>query len=407
MRAATAKYNLWEGAVASGKTIGSLYRWLLFVKNVEDLPGALVMAGRTRDAVWRNAIMPMMDLFPGVMVGNLGAPTCRILGNLIHIIGASDVKAEAVIRGMTAKGFYIDELTTLPESFFKMALTRLRVAGRSGGVASRLFATTNPDGPNHWLMRDYLAKMATDPEMARDWCRFKFSIDDNSTLPAEFVRSMHAQYTGLWYKRFILGEWVNAEGAIWSSWASERHVVEPHAIPPMEHVLGIGLDFGTEHRTAAILIGYADRRLWALDEWAPPKGLAPSQYSALFRGWIATQPVADWVFIDPAAKHFRQQLFLDGVSNIAPAANRVTDGLLVISSLLATDRLVISSKCSNLIGEIPGYVWDPKATDRGEEAPMKANDDFCDALRYAVQSTAPMWRTSIPILAAQAVEKAA
>mgnify|MGYP000729945822 CR=1 FL=1 len=73
------------------------------------------------------------------------------------------------------------------------------------------------------------------------------------------------------------------------------------------------------------------------------------------------------------------------------------EGLFTGTSLLATDRLMISDKATELIGEMPSYVWDPKATERGEESPVKENDDFCDALRYAVNSSQPDWRDAIPV----------
>ena len=83
VRESTSVYNVWEGAVAAGKTIGSLYRFLIFISLTMDLPGEVIMTGRTRDTVWRNCILPMQDYFPGLVVGNLGAPTCRIMGRLV------------------------------------------------------------------------------------------------------------------------------------------------------------------------------------------------------------------------------------------------------------------------------------------------------------------------------------
>ena len=394
VRTSTAAYNIWEGAVSSGKTVGSLYRWIMFILNTLDLGGEMVMTGRTRDSVWRNNILPMMDSYPGVVIGNLGAPTCRIAGRVVHVVGASDIKAEAVIRGMTILGAYVDEVTTLPKEYFQMLLSRLRVTGRKGGLASKLFGTTNPDGPKHWFKVDYL----DNPRAKKEWERFHFTIKDNPRLAKEYVEKLDSQYTGVWHDRFIKGLWVAAEGAIWGMFDEGRHVIEEDLMPPMERLMCLGIDYGTEHRTAGILIGYAKKRLWAVDEWAPPKGLAPSQYSASFRHWLESRDHApEWVRVDPAARDFREQLYYDGVGNVAKAFNAVVPGIRIVSSLLATDRLMVSERCKELITEIPGYVWDQKATDRGDEAPVKENDDFCDALRYAVQSSQGDWRALLPV----------
>lgn len=398
-----ATLNLWEGAVASGKTIGSLVRWMAFLATTRSLPGELVMTGRTRDTVWRNCILPLQDFMPDLVSGNLGAPTVKLAGRTVHVIGAADVKAEQVIRGMTILGAYVDEVTTLQQDYFRMLMTRLRVRapGAEDRLASKLFATTNPDGPKHWLKVDYL----DNPSRAKDWTRFRFTIDDNPTLPAEYVRLMHAQYEGLWYRRFILGEWVAAEGAIWGSvFDEDRHVVDASLVPQPDRILCVGIDYGTEHPTAGIALGLSQGRLWALREWAPPTGLAPSQYSAHLRDEFLPGLRRDfgsdpeWLRVDPAARDFREQLFYDGHNNIATARNAVVPGIRTVSSVFALDRLLISDECSHLLGEIPSYTWDPRATARGEEAPVKEKDDFCDALRYAVYSTASEWQSYLPAL---------
>ncbi|MER6206324.1 terminase large subunit domain-containing protein [Streptomyces sp. NPDC001642] len=135
--------NVWEGAVSSGKTIASAWAWLLFVPQASTA-GELVMIGKTRDAMYRNVLQPMMNpqIF-GELAAQIdyapGAPTCRIFGGLVHVIGANDVKSENKIRGETCDGAYVDEATLLREPFRDMLLTRMRTPG------ARIYASTNPD----------------------------------------------------------------------------------------------------------------------------------------------------------------------------------------------------------------------------------------------------------------------
>ncbi|MFF7233374.1 hypothetical protein [Streptomyces sioyaensis] len=49
-----------------------------------------------------------------------------------------------------------------------------------------------------------------------------------------------------------------------------------------------------------------------------------------------------------------------------------------------------------LLDELPGYAWDPDASEKGEDRPIKRDDHSVDALRYAVHSVAHEWR---PLLA--------
>ena len=96
------------------------------------------------------------DLFGALadqVVGNYGAPTVKVLGRTVHVMGASDAKAEMVLRGMTVAGVLVDEVTTIPEQFFTQLLGRMSVAG------AKLFGTTNPDSPAHWLKRKFLDRI--------------------------------------------------------------------------------------------------------------------------------------------------------------------------------------------------------------------------------------------------------
>lgn len=398
VRESNGRVNIWDGSIRSGKTIGSILRWLMFIA-LAPRGGELVMIGRTRDTVWRNVIGPMQDpsLFgpaAATVVGNYGAPTVTVLGRRVYVLGAHDAKAEKTIRGLTLAGAYVDEVTVVSEEFFTQLLGRMSVAG------AQLFGTTNPDSPGHWLKRKFLDRLGSLP----DWRRFHFTIEDNPSLTAAYVESVKREFTGLWFRRFILGEWVQAEGAIYDMWDPDRHVVPHASLPPMERVLAVGVDYGTTNPTRGYLLGYAAERLWVLDEWAPTGG-TDAELSHTFIRWLASRHPAEWqqpewVFVDPAAASFKLQLFSDGLSNVANGANEVLPGIRSIGSLLALERLKVSDRCAKLIDQIPGYAWDPKKTEKGEDAPLKVNDHEVDALRYAVHTSRALWQHHIPTLTA-------
>ena len=147
--ASKGRVNIWHGAVRSGKTVGSLLAFLVGVANAPE-QGEIVVIGRTRDTIFRNLIGPLQDNnMYGVMAQhvryNRGAPTADIFGRTVHVIGASDVRAEAAIRGMTVCLAYVDETTLVAEEFFNQLVARMSVPG------ARIFTTTNPDGPRNWL----------------------------------------------------------------------------------------------------------------------------------------------------------------------------------------------------------------------------------------------------------------
>lgn len=405
-RESTARINIWEGSVRSGKTIASLLRWLLYVAT-STVRGELVVVSRTRDSAARNAFAPLMDpeLFGPVsslLQYTAGAPTATVLGRAVWVLGPSDVKSEKILRGLTCAGAYVDELTLLREDFFTQLLNRL-------WEGAKLFGTTNPDNPAHWLKTKFLDRLDQLP----DWRSWKFLLDDNPALSEERKAAIRRENTGLFYRRNVLGEWVAAEGAIYDSWDPNVHVVRHDDLPPIAELIAVGVDCGTTNPTHAILLGISAEaipRLVVVDEWRYVAGAAgvrwtDSQLSAGLRGWPSRLEAEHlqsprWLFLDPAAASFSTQLRADHVPGLANADNDVTSGIRTVANLIGGERLVVSDRCTALINEIPGYSWDPKATLKGEDKPIKVADHGLDALRYAVTTSERYWHHRLNTLAA-------
>lgn len=388
--ASQSQINLWHGAVRSGKTVGSLVKYLMKIADAPD-SGENVIIGRTRDTIYRNLLAPLQDpnmfgMFAEFVQYNRGAPTANILGQTVHVIGASDVRSENVIRGMTIKRSYVDEISLMQEEFVNQLVARHSVPGAWMG------ATTNPDGPRHPLKLNYIDRAA---EMGHRI--FHFNLEDNRAhLPAGYIENLSRQYTGLWHDRFIKGLWTLADGVVYEAFNPDHHVVDN--LPAMQTMLCVGIDYGDTNPTRGIMLGLGvDGCLYAVAEWAPGKGTAADRSKSL-RDFLDAQPTVQYLFIDPAAAGFKFQLNRDGYTNVANAANRVDDGIKVVASLFSTNQLRIHASCTELLGELPGYVWDDKAAAKGVDQPVKANDHAADALRYAIASSRPLWQPHLPNL---------
>lgn len=413
----SARLNVWEGSVRSSKTVSSLVRWLRFVRTAPR--GDLLMAGRTERTLRRNVINPLVDW--------LGEERCRyvqgtgelwLLGRRVYVAGANDESAQERIRGLTLVGAYVDEASTVPESFWTMLISRLSIAG------AQLFATTNPDAPAHWLKKRWLDRAAlhlpgTGPARLRpctacgartcppgdcdtderlDLHRFSFRLADNPHLPRAYVRAISREYVGLWHRRFILGEWVVAEGAVYDMFDPARHVIA--RLPDGEWIeqhLAVGVDYGTRNPFAAVRLTLTNKgRLYVPGEWghdpaSARRQLTDADFSRELRTWLGKRP-AGWLCVDPSAASFKLQLYRDGVPSVTDADNAVIDGIRTVASLLGTDRLVVHESAAGLIDELPGYSWDDKAAARGEDRPVKVADHYCDAFRYAIATTEPLWQ---------------
>jgi PBSX family phage terminase large subunit len=392
-----ARTLIWHGAVRSGKTLASVIAWLEYVRTGPS--GKLLMVGKTRETLTRNILDPLAEWAPGSIQYTRGATTAVILGRQVEVEGANDAKAEGRIRGMTLAGAYVDEASLVPEGFWRMLLTRLSVPG------ARLFATTNPDAPRHWIKTDFI-DLAGQLRLAA----WHFILDDNPGLDPDYRAALEAEFTGLWRKRFVLGLWVLAEGAIYDMWDETRHVVS--RLPEMVGRWWVGCDYGTTAPFAALLLGVGrerdgTERLFVCDEWRWDSARAMRQktdreYSDALREWLVTagarvlgQPDREvtptWVAVDPSAASFKVQLRRDRTPGVMDADNEVLAGIRTVSSLLATDRLRVHERCEGLREEAPGYVWDPDKAEVGIDEPVKLDDHSLDALRYGVMAARPAW----------------
>lgn len=397
----TPQIALWSGAVSSGKTIASL---LAFLGAVAVAPnrGLIVVIGKTKDTIERNLIDPLQSELFGMFAGQIhhtrGSNVATVLGRTVHLVGANDVRAEDRIRGMTIALAYVDEATLVPKGFWMMLLSRLRVPG------AKLLATTNPDGPAHWLRKDFILK-AADVGMVH----WHFTLADNPSLEQSYVDRLKKQYVGLWYRRFIKGDWCLAEGAVYDMWDYDRHTVD--ILPPITRWLGAGVDYGTTNAFSAHLLGLGqDNRLYLTHEYRYESRTAlrsktSAEYSEALRSWMADAEIPhlggnrgihpEWIYIDPSAADFQLTLYRDGMSNVANANNEVLPGIRTMSSLLFQDKLKVHRRCKGLIAEFPGYSWDPDAADKGEDKVIKVDDHSLDDSRYVVHSSEQVWHNQV------------
>jgi PBSX family phage terminase large subunit len=275
---------------------------------------------------------------------------------------------------------YVDEATCIPEIFWKMLETRLSVPG------ARLFATCNPEGPSHWLKKEYLDRNVHDLK----W--WSFTLDDNPSLDEAYKKEIKASFSGMFYKRYILGEWALAYGAIYDAYDENNEYEKPFDNPSYYIV---GIDYGTTNATAAVLCAVSPKK------WPQIKVEAEYYYDSEKKGRSKTdaelvRDIKDFIgykavraiYVDPAAASFKVALRQADLP-VLDANNDVLPGIRTVSTFIANKNIVIHKSCKTLIEHIQSYSWDPKAADRGEDKPIKKNDHVLDALRYACYSAFP------------------
>lgn len=372
---ATHAYNIWVGAIRSGKTYSSIRKFIDRLKY--GPPGDAMIVGVNRGSIERNVLNLMYDLL-GFPLPSPKSMKAELYGRTVYFVGAPDVGAVSTIKGATLALAYIDEVTEIPEPFFKMLEGRLSVPG------AQLFGTTNPDGPAHWFKKQYI-----DRKEEIDLIYWDFNLEDNPTLNEAYKQRIKASYTGLWYNRYILGQWALAHGAIYDNY---DHFNEYENDFPAPSYYIVGVDYGTTNATAAVLCAVTPNK------WPQIRVESEYYYDSAKKGRSKTdqelvKDIKDFIgyknvsaiYIDPAAASLKIAM-RQAELPVLDANNDVLLGIKTCAKFIAGKNIVIHKGCTTLREQIQSYAWDPKAADRGEDKPIKKDDHICVAGNTLIQT---------------------
>lgn len=381
----TARLNILYGAVRSSKTINCTVRWLAYIAN--GPPGDLAMFGKTTATLQRNVLNDLFDI-----VGprnykwiNRQQGDLQVFGRRIYCFGANNEDAESKIRGATFAGTLCDEVNLYPQSVFNQLMARMSVKG------AQCFCNCNPDSPYHWFYTDYILN-----ERIIDKKVWKFLMDDNLSLDAEYVESLKQMYTGVWYQRMILGDWVAAEGRIYDMYEPGIHLIDTQKriekdysnINPRAIRWIVGCDYGTSTVMSWSLIAKMPDnvafkvREYYWDAQKKERQKSDSEFADEFDEWLeGLHPRA--VYVDPSAASWKVELLKRGYA-VLNANNDVINGIRHVGKVLQTQKYFIDKSCECTHHEYVSYVWDAAAQLKGMDKPLKIHDHACDSDRYAL-----------------------
>lgn len=381
-----------DGAVRSGKTsIMSLSFFLWAMGGFNNC--SFAMCGKSVGAVERNIVTPLLGIKylrehfdirynrgGHVIIARRGEKE-----NRIYLFGGKDESSYTLIQGVTLAGVLLDEVALMPRSFVEQALARCSVGG------AKFWFNCNPENPMHWFHQEWVMR-----PQEHNALHLHFLMDDNPSLDEETKQRYHTMYSGVFYQRYVLGQWVMSDGVIYSMFDQTENVYRPDQRPvDMEWMSTrtIACDYGTANPMRFLEIfddGEAIRidREYSWDSRKEFRQKTDKEYADDFMSFMGEKWCA--AIVDPSAASFITELRSRGVY-VIPAENDVPDGIRKTANLIQRRIIQVCEQCTCLIGEMGTYLWDDKAAMRGEEKPIKQNDHSADALRYYVNSL-PEWR---------------
>lgn len=370
-----------DGSVRAGKTVVmslSYIMWAMYRFEGENFG----MAGKTIGSFRRNVFKPLQKMLRSrgytvkeYRTENMFTVTRNGRTNMFYYFGGKDEGSQDLIQGITLAGMFFDEVALMPQSFVDQATARCSVEG------SKWWFNCNPAGPYHWFKMEFLDKMKE-----KNLFQIHFLMEDNPSLSQRVIERYKRMYSGVFYKRFILGLWVLAEGVIYDMFDQEKHVV-----PTVERAYEkfyVSCDYGTKNPTTFGLWGLCDGIWYKVKEYhydgrKRSKQKTDEEYCDEMERFIDGLQNFKGIIVDPSAASFITALKKRGF-HVIKAKNDVVDGIRNMATAL--ERLLIryNDCCKETFREFSSYVWDEKAADRGEDKPVKENDHQMDGDRYFI-----------------------
>ncbi|MHC1723990.1 MAG: PBSX family phage terminase large subunit [Aminipila sp.] len=369
-----------DGAIRSGKTVSmalSFIMWAMYTFSDENF----AMCGKTIGSFRRNVltVLKLMLWSRGYKwkdrrADNLLEVTRKGVTNYFYIFGGKDERSQDLIQGITLAGVFFDEVALMPESFVNQATGRCSVEG------SKFWFNCNPDGPYHWFKINWIDKI-----LEKNIIYLHFTMDDNLSLSEKIKARYRAMYSGVFFQRYILGLWVVAEGVIYDMFDKAKHVLDTVA-ELVKDIYYVSIDYGTQNATVFLLWCKNNKGQWVCTKEYYYSGRdeesqkTDTEYADDLKTFLGDIKPAR-IIIDPSAASFIAELKKRGYY-IKKAKNDVLDGIRFVASMLNQEKICFSAECVNTILEFSSYIWDIKASERGEDKPIKQHDHAMDAVRY-------------------------
>lgn len=363
-----------DGAIRSGKTVCmslAFIQWSMHSFNGQNFG----MCGKTVGSFRRNVLSVLKQMLParGYTIRDRRTDNLVVISrgsteNYYYIFGGKDEGSQDLVQGITLAGILLDEIALMPESFVNQATGRCSVDG------SKFWCNCNPAGPEHWFKKQWI-----DERQKRNLLYLHFTMEDNLSLSEQIRARYRAMYTGIFYRRYILGQWCLAEGLVYE-FDPERHVT--HDLPECGEWY-ISCDYGTLNPFSAGLWCVRDGVAVRVAEFyhsgrEQQRQLTDEEYYRAIEQLAGDRDIRH-IVVDPSAASFIACIRSHKRFSVRKAKNDVMYGIRLTAMMLQAGVIKIGSGCKDAIREFGLYRWD----DKGEvDKPVKENDHAMDDIRY-------------------------
>lgn len=386
-----------DGSIRSGKTVTMTVGFILWSLS-EFNNTSFAICSKTVMAARRNITSNIAEWLEGVVTVTENISQNKLIisdgkhTNTYYLFGGRDERSYALVQGMTLGGALLDEVALMPRSFVEQVLGRCSIRG------SKYWFNCNPEGPTHWFYLEWIKKAEKHKVL-----HLHFTMSDNLSLDPEIKRRYETNYTGVFYQRYILGNWVRAEGLVYPMFSKNKHVVDYYgekkrkkqALINPRHMYYVSVDYGVVNPFSAGLYDYdpAAQTVTRIKEFYysgrnkassdnDPQESTPrvdnEAYYQMLCDLIGDYPI-QCIVIDPSAASMIETILKYGKWIVRRANNDVLNGIQDVTKYLNAGVLFFDKSCRSAFEEFHLYSWDDKSS---TDAVIKENDHAMDEIRY-------------------------
>ena len=381
------RWNGKIGATQCGKTyIDTLYIIPQRIIERKGLKGLNFIVGVSKETIKRNVIEPLQELYPG-QVGDIGSNNiCKMFGERVYCLGADNVGRVGKFRGARVKYLYIDEIVDINKEVFELLKSRLSFEYSLCDFAG------NPQSLNHWA-KDFI-------ESDIDIYLQTYTIFDNPFLPKQYVENLCKEYEGtVYYNRYILGQWCNAEGLIYKRFADnpKKYIWDKNKALPQGYTI-IGIDYGGNKSGQAFVctrISYDFKTIIALGSEKHMGDIDPDDLFELEIEFTKKMEYKyncniDYIFPDNEEvvliRGLRKGATERGLNALVRGCIKepINDRIDLFRTMLAYDMFwYIEEECRTLVEAISSALWDEDAKEDTRLDDFTSDIDTMDAFEYS------------------------
>lgn len=374
------KIMILTGAVRSGKTFIDNFLFLYELKRTAKLAALkndkhprYILAGATSNSIYNNIISELQTQF-GLTLSQDFHGHYHLFDVDIVPVYTKSITGLASARGFTSYGAYVNEASLANHEVFN------EIQNRCSQPGSHIICDTNPDIPTHWLKTDFI----DNHDSKAGILSFTFTIDDNTTLATDYVESMKASKSGMFYDRDILGLWVTGEGIVYQDFDAKKMVIDDDKIPKGLHYY-CGCDWGFEHPNPILLLGDDDQgNTYVLRDYTKKHKFI--NYWVKIAQNLQDEFGRNLIFYADSARPDNINEFQAAGINCINANKNVLPGIECVAQKMREGKFFVAESCSQgLMNEIYQYAWDENTGQPLKENDVRHNDRL-DALRYAIYS---------------------